>query len=426
MDPNSSPPPAVQERVAFLDILRGLALLGMVLVHFHGMETPEGELPELSPVEQAIGWIVWVGVEQKSWGTFALLFGAGFGLLLHRTRGRAESIVIPFLRRMGALAVFGVLLYLTTGFTILWEYALCGVVLLLLRDWSPRALLLTALAVFAARPLAGLVRGIHEWATIGAAASNAIAVEAGRDIGAHWLAFNQANRGPDFLAAVDGRWDHLLWQLARPTSVLLGAHLPLFLIGFAAMKVGVFTEPLRHRRVIVWAMALGALSWAMAWYLYSRDWQLPFPPEWPRRVTNALTGGMGLIHDQLLCLTYVGGALLVLAHRPVWQARLAPLGAAGRMALTNYVLQVMVVHVLSAKYLLGWTIRPYMTIVATALLMAALIGVSRWWLVDHPAGPLESGWRAITWWRAPQWRRGAASAWHRGLTPLEPTRGGSE
>lgn len=419
MDPNGSPPPSVHQpvhqRIAFLDILRGLAILGMILVHFHGMETPEAQLPEMSPVEQAIGWVIWVGVEQKSWGTFALLFGAGFGLLLHRTRERAQNIAIPFLRRMGALAVFGVLLYLTTGFTILWEYALCGVVLLLLRDRSPRALLLTALAVFAARPLMGLVQGIHEWVTIGATASDAIAVEAGRDIGAHWVAFNRASRGPDFLAAVSGRWNHLLWQLARPTTILLGAHLPLFLIGFAAMKAGVFTEPLRHRRAIGWAMALGGLSWAMAWYLYSRDWQLPFPPTWPRRVTDSLRGGLGLIHDQLLCLTYVGAALLVLARWPVWQARLAPLAAAGRMALTNYVLQVLVVHVLSAGYLLGWSIRPYMTIAATTILMIALIGFSRWWLAGHPSGPLESGWRAITWWRAPQWQREVAPARGMGL-----------
>ena len=68
-------PPApldADERLHALDILRGLALFGMILVHFH-----QKMRLDATGLEDLIGWGVWVLVEQKSWGTFAFLFELG-------------------------------------------------------------------------------------------------------------------------------------------------------------------------------------------------------------------------------------------------------------------------------------------------------------------------------------------------------------
>ena len=62
-------------RLQTLDILRGLALFGMILVHFH-----QKMRLEATRLEDLIGWGVWVLVEQKSWGVFAFLFGVGFAV----------------------------------------------------------------------------------------------------------------------------------------------------------------------------------------------------------------------------------------------------------------------------------------------------------------------------------------------------------
>ena len=70
-------PVEADERLHALDVLRGLALIFMVLVHFHQLMRLESR-----GWQGLIGWAVWVGVEEKAWGTFALLFGAGFALLL--------------------------------------------------------------------------------------------------------------------------------------------------------------------------------------------------------------------------------------------------------------------------------------------------------------------------------------------------------
>ena len=83
-----SAPVDVDERLHALDILRGLALCGMVLVHFHQkMRRP------VEGLEDLIGWGVYVFVEQKAWGTFAFLFGVGFAILLRRLDRRGAPVV---------------------------------------------------------------------------------------------------------------------------------------------------------------------------------------------------------------------------------------------------------------------------------------------------------------------------------------------
>ena len=81
------------------------------------------------------------------------LFGVGFAVLLRRLEARGEPVAVTFLRRLAMLAVFGVIAEVGFGFHILFSYACWGVPLLLVRRWSTRALLLTAVLATAARPL---------------------------------------------------------------------------------------------------------------------------------------------------------------------------------------------------------------------------------------------------------------------------------
>src|SRR5262249_13996604 len=141
------------ERIHTLDILRGLALLGMILVHFHQhMEI------EASGAEGLIGWVTWVGVETKAWGVFALLFGAGFAVLLRNLERRGTPVAAIYLWRLDALAAFGFIADAGFGFQILLDYAIWGVPLLLIRKWSSRALLAVAVLAVAVTPTVVAVR----------------------------------------------------------------------------------------------------------------------------------------------------------------------------------------------------------------------------------------------------------------------------
>src|SRR6478735_9547103 len=116
-----SAPVDVDERLHALDILRGLALCGMILVHFHQkMRRP------VEGLEDLIGWAVYVLVEQKAWGTFAFLFGVGFAILLRRLEARGAPVTRIYLRRLATLALFGIVAEVGFGFQILTAYAAWG------------------------------------------------------------------------------------------------------------------------------------------------------------------------------------------------------------------------------------------------------------------------------------------------------------
>jgi uncharacterized protein len=307
-----------RERIVTLDIMRGLALFGMIIVHFHQkMEMPS------SGTEDLVGWIVWIGLETKSWAAFAFLFGASFALFLRSAEARGLNVVPMFLRRMLALAIFGILVQYLLDFTILLDYAIWGTLLLFVRKWPTRWLL--ALALVAA--LAARVYSI----------------------------------------------------IHIPTSSLV-----LIILGFLSIRHGIIENVRPHLRTIIITMILGFVSWAVWWLLL-----------WNTRYES----GFGIVRDQWLGLTYLGATVLLLEYRPVWKERLSAFGIAGRMALTNYVLQAAVFWALGKQ--LGVKIRPYYVLPAAILLFLILVLLSKFWLARHRYGPLERVWRAFTFW---EWR----------------------
>jgi uncharacterized protein len=390
-----APPPApvaAGERLHTLDILRGLALFGMILVHFH-----QKMRLEASGLEDLVAWGVWVLVEQKAWGIFAFLFGVGFAVLLRRLEARGVPIVAIYLRRLAALAVLGVVAEVGFGFSILLAYAVWGLALLLIRRWSTPALLATAAAAAMARPVVAELTALYAW-WIRAGPSLPRSDSLRR-------AAEAAAEHAGYLTLLSARWSLFVGGLPRGWRDLLpDTNLALFCLGLLAVRHRILDEPRRHQRVIVGWMVFGALSWG-AWWLALRDLsELPVPG-----TVGPVSEGLGLVREQWLCLTYIGAVVLLLAHRPAWMDRLAVVGRAGRMALTNYMLQVVVLDALASAY--GWKLRlrPYAYVAAAALLFAAEMALSSLWLARYRFGPLEWLWRTVTYARPQPLRRAAQS-----------------
>jgi uncharacterized protein len=349
----------VQGRIVTLDILRGLALFGMILVHFHQkMEKPA------TGAEDLVGWFVWMGVETKAWATFAILFGAGFAILMRRIESRGLPVIPVFLRRMAALAVIGIIVQLLTGFSILVEYAIWGVVLLFIRNLPTRALVIIAIAASVAAPV--ITRVAH--------------VES--QYSSHAKPVHDAEKKGSLAEAVSARATFARWWYLRPMAIVPDSNLVLFIIGLLAMRLGVFANPRARRKVILGMMAFGATSWVTQWFIVPK---LPDSFEWS-----------GIISDQWLAFTYVGAVILLLEYWPQWKARLSLFGIVGRMALTNYVIQAAILSLLACGYGLALTMRPYLEIPATIALFGLCAAFSAMWLARQTYGPLEHLWRTVT------------------------------
>jgi uncharacterized protein len=131
------------ERIAALDIIRGLALIGIFLMNVEWFTRPLAEFGTGVDVNQhglsyLASWFVYTFVQGKFWTMFSLLFGMGFAVMLTRARDTGRAFDRPYLRRIAALFVFGCAHYVLiwTG-DILHNYAIAALFLLLIvtRSW---------------------------------------------------------------------------------------------------------------------------------------------------------------------------------------------------------------------------------------------------------------------------------------------------
>jgi uncharacterized protein len=378
------------ERIDSVDVLRGLALLGMIVVHFHDHSREDPGLDE------AVRTLIWRLVEGKSHGTFALLFGAGFAIQLQRAEARGAPFTTLYARRVLALAMFGFVAHAGFGFNVLLGYAVWAVPLLLIRRWPSRVLVATALFSVISVSLYYIAVTGYQLVSFGPDGASAV-VEAQR---AHtrevFSTLAAAEAQGSYLVLLRARLQHMAWFYTQGFFVMPGVTLLLFITGMLGVRHGILEHPLAHRRALAIMMLFGAAAWGVD------NWILPLwtTPLGPAAISAQLHQTLGIVRDQWLTFTYVGAALLLFASRPGLLPRLAAAGLAGRMALTNYLVQIAVLDLLFSGYALGvGDIRPRFVPLAALALFGVQVLYSRAWLRRYRFGPAEWLWRSITYGR---------------------------
>ena len=122
-------------RIDVMDILRGFALIGIVLMNIEWFNRSGTEIrsfdTSLTGLDHAVGWLVRAFVEGKFYKLFSLLFGMGFAVMLLRARELGRPFGAWFIRRMLVLMLIGYAhaILLWDG-DILHDYAFAGLVFL--------------------------------------------------------------------------------------------------------------------------------------------------------------------------------------------------------------------------------------------------------------------------------------------------------
>jgi uncharacterized protein len=348
----------------------------MIVVHFHIKTTEPGG------IDDAVRVLIWRLVEGKSHGTFALLFGAGFAIMLRRAEATGRPFTSFYLRRLGVLAVFGFAAHALFGFNVLLGYAVWGVPLLFIRTWSTRALIGTAMVSAASVGLFHLVYNVILAQSLGSAGVEAVYSARFALADSVNGAIDAAEAQSGYLVLLQARLRHMAWFYAQPFSFMPGVTLALFIVGLLLVRHRVFENPLDHKRLLVGLAAFGLISWLAA------DWLLPY---------FGIQGLFGLVRDQWLTFTYVSLALWILASQSALVPRLRVIGHAGRMALTNYLIQIAVIDLLFSGYALGLgAIRPVVALPLALTLFAVQTAFSTLWLKHFRFGPAEWLWRSLT------------------------------
>jgi uncharacterized protein len=405
------------DRVVALDLIRGVAVLGILVINIAGLAGPTGAT--LSPhipargsfadeLVYAFGMVVFEG---KMRALFTMLFGASMLLFIERAEARGRDGDVLQLRRLGWLLLFGCLhFFLFWWGDILFSYALVGIVALFMRELSVKVMLATALLIFAGWHLGSAamewpeVRG-EEQVRLGTATPAEarkqndfrirIAQNAQREMIEYRSGFREQIR-----IKIERR---PLW-LVKTTWPNVGETLPLMLIGMVLYRTGFFTaewERRRLRQVAVFGTASGlALTAAMLAWLWPRS----FPPQ---GMSAALLFWLAIPH--LLMAAGYAALLVLAAPRLAATALGRRLIAAGRMAFSNYIGTTVVMTAIFYGWGLGLvgTVGRVAQLGYVAFAWALMLGWSLPWLARFRQGPLEWLWRSLTERRALPFRKHA-------------------
>ena len=357
---------AVGTRIERLDILRGWAVLGMVIVNVayfgrHLLLAPEG-------ADEAVAILIQVLAIDKFWTLFSVLFGYGFVLQMDRSRQRGHAFVSLYVRRMLVLALLGVTHALLHPSEVLHRYALLGCLLTLLRNRSTSVLVVAAAAsIGATMAMPGGAAAVDPLVRAAVFADGSL-----RDV----LAFNASA----FLGGV------LDTRLLEP--------FPYFVVGVLLARRRVLHDDTLHvpaiRRARWWLGGLGAL-------LQSSLGLMAFASSASaRRYLAGTVSALSGVGSGLFGLLYASVIVLVV-ERPGGRRLLRPLAAVGRLALTNYLLQTVVVTTLLYGYGFGLYGRIGMLqglFIAVTVFGFQAVG-SVWWVARFHRGPAEWVWRTL-------------------------------
>jgi uncharacterized protein len=143
-----SRPVAGSQRILAIDVLRGFALLGILLLNIQTFALPSAAymnptaFGDLSGENYAVWWASHVLGDQKFMTIFSMLFGAGIVMMTQRSEQATGRSAAVHYRRMGWLVLFGLLhAHLLWYGDILYSYGMCGLILWPVRKW-PAAVLI--------------------------------------------------------------------------------------------------------------------------------------------------------------------------------------------------------------------------------------------------------------------------------------------
>jgi uncharacterized protein len=377
-------PVAPSSRIEGIDVLRGLALFGVLAINivfefrvsiFEQFLPPVGTIPA---IDRALSVVLAAAIELKALALFSFLFGVGLAIQFDRLINNPRRLTLLIRRLVVLLGIGAAHLFLLWNGDILVEYAMAGLVVLPFL-FGPRWLTLlvaaASLVLFLTMPLLPPVVQFpsHFW------------------IFEHIAEATRAYGDGGFLDVLAFRVREI--PAFFPLHVLIFPRtIALFLFGVLAWRSGILQRASEHKSLL-FSIAMGGVLFGGALTVVAQERDLF---GWP---------SLGRAHE-VMVERRLGGVVLAagyaasivgLASVPAGQRMLAWAAPVGRMALTNY---------LGQSLILGWIFYGYgfglfgKLSVSTAFTIGVVVyamqaAISAWWLGRYRYGPVEWLWRSL-------------------------------
>ncbi len=406
-------PVAAFERIQTMDVLRGFALLGILLMNIEAFVGPlfgaiTGLDPALTGADRWADALIYIFVQGKFYTLFSLLFGMGFAVMMARAAAAGRPFGALYLRRTAVLLLIGLVhMVLVWSGDILTIYALIALVLLLFRNtaqsrlpkWGVAFYVLPSLLVLALGAAGSLAQGNPE----AAAAMNQGMAGQAAVMGDALEAQRQAYGSGSYLEASARRFEDFKLMLSHVVMMMGWQILGMFLLGAWFVRSGAIARPQEYPGLYRRLRGL-ALPAGLAMMLVS-FWMMPTADYARMDLGWGVANALAMLGSLLMCLGYVGWVVAGV-QSVQWAPRWKVLAPAGRMALTNYLTQSLVCTLIFYGYGLGYfeQLSRAWQVPFVLVLFSLQVAFSHWWLARFRFGPAEWAWRALTYGQLPAMR----------------------
>lgn len=378
-------------RIDVADILRGIAIGGIVLIHFiehlNFYLFPESSSDFMASLNQSVWDTIFFLLAGKMYAIFSMLFGLSFFIQHDNQAQQGVDFRPRFLWRMVLLMLFGLFDLLFYNGDILTVYAVCGVLVVPFIRASNRVVV-AATILFALQPIeiTYIIMGLLDPQTTSLNLGSSELFEAILPAQAEGSWLDVAVRGIKNGFPVNFAW---AIEHGRMTQTIF-----LFLLGIYIGRRRLFYNEGDNlqtwKRVLVGSLC----GFALLYPLYK------FVPDMVdiACVRESLTVMLNMWKNLAMMLLYVSAVVLLYYRTSArnWLIKIAPYG---KMSLTNYLSQSIIGGFVFYNWGLG--LYKYSGHTASLLLGALCILLQylfcRWWLSRHSHGPFEGIWRKLTW-----------------------------
>lgn len=394
-----------QERIETLDMIRGFALLGILIVNMALYNSPALYFEILGKSEWVGVWdtitssFINIFIQGKFYSIFSFLFGLGFAIFFERAKGKTTKPKPLFYRRLFILLLIGLIHALFIWFgDILVTYALLGFLLPPFFNQKSKTILKWAFSLFAifilfmvlAMGLLGFAKRVLPEETFSEMVVQPLLADIEKGIESSYHSYGQGT----FAEITAQRFSDFSFAFSQ-IFTLIFTLFPLFLLGLYAGKRALFqnlgANNVFIKKTWIWSLVVGLSMSIVKFtfkYLMGTD-ILSF--------NTAIYTSVGIFADTGLSIFYITSILLLYQNRK-WKLRLKPLTYTGRMALSNYLFQSVICTTIFYSYGLGLygKVGVALGCVFSITIFTMQVLISKYWLKHYRFGPVEWLWRSLT------------------------------
>ncbi len=388
-------PVQAAERINEIDIVRGVALLGILMVNMSFYKYPVylERIPShfAEGLERLSAMFIQLFFTGNFYAVFSFLFGLGFYIFMDRTMKKGFELKPIYRRRLFALLGFGLLhIVLFWSGDILFTYAITGFILLAFRNTSLEATKKWIFSLFIFAFIFNFTISFFK------SAGDFFAPEKYQVIMEEMIssALVMYTEG-SFIELIIYRLVNEIPYVTLGVLFWIPQVLAFFLCGLYAGRKGFFKDIPAHipmfKKIRTWGLLLGGLFLLL--YALIDSSVLSVHP----LLNYSLLSGINYIASIFIFPAYV--SLIILgAQSGFWKIILSPLAEAGKMALTNYLSQTLICVIIFYGYGFGLYGRVSVSegILITIAIFLVQVAWSNIWMRKFRYGPMEWFWRLLT------------------------------